>query len=128
MSKLTDKDYDYYQKRLNELRVRLTDGLDHIKEDALNKSSKDSSGDLSGYSLHMADQASDNYDREFLLELANNEQEVLYQIDEALKRIKDKSYGVCNECTKSIPKQRLKAIPFVEYCVPCQEAIEKGHL
>ena len=126
MPKLTDKELTQYRARLDELRLTLTEGLDHIKSDALNKSSKDSSGDLSGYSLHMADQASDNYDREFLLELANNEQEVLYQIDEAIKRIQDKSYGICGECQKPVPKMRLKAMPFVENCVPCQEAIEKG--
>lgn len=127
MSKLTDKELEQYKIRLDELRMQLTEGLDHIKSDALNKSAKDSSGDLSGYSLHMADQATDNYDREFLLELAKNEQEVLYQIDEAMKRIKDKSYGVCGECEKPVPKMRLKAMPFVVNCVPCQEMIEKGH-
>ena len=115
-----------FESILMDLRSRLTDGLDSIKGETLKVSNRDASGDLSGYSLHMADQASDNYDREFLINLASNEQEVLYKIDEALKRIEDKSFGICQVCSKHIPKARLKAVPFAQHCVPCQETHEKN--
>ncbi|MBP9733109.1 MAG: TraR/DksA C4-type zinc finger protein [Candidatus Omnitrophica bacterium] len=127
MKTFTESDLKAFKKSLQELQFRLNEGMDRVKGDTLNKSSKDSSGDLSGYSLHMADQATDNYDREFALNLAGNEQEFLYKIDEALKRIEEKTYGVCIECSKAINKNRLKVVPFAEYCITCQEAQEKNN-
>lgn len=127
MKTFTDADLKAYKKSLQALQSRLNEGMDRVKGDTLNKSSKDSSGDLSGYSLHMADQATDNYDREFALNLAGNEQEFLYKIDEALKRIEDKTYGICTECAKPISKNRLKVVPFAELCIVCQEAQEKNN-
>lgn len=125
MKNLTDAELKVFKKSLQDLQARFNDGLDRVKGDTLNNS-KESSGDLSGYSLHMADQATDNYDREFALNLADNGQEVLYKIDEALKRIEDKSFGICLECSKPINKARLKVVPFAEYCVPCQSTSEKN--
>lgn len=127
MKNFTDADLKGFKKTLQGLQSRLNEGMDRVKGDTLNRSSKDSSGDLSGYSLHMADQATDNYDREFALNLAGNEQEILYKIDEALKRIEDKSYGICTECSKPISKMRLKAVPFAELCIECQAAQEKNN-
>lgn len=127
MKNVTDAELKVFKKTLQDLQSRLNDGMDRVKGDTLNKSSKDSSGDLSGYSLHMADQATDNYDREFDLKLAGNEQEILYKIDEALKRIEDKTFGICPECNKPIAKARLKAVPFAEFCVTCQSTAEKNN-
>ena len=124
-SKLKNDDLKGFKKKLTDLRSRMTDEIGRIVGDNMTRSTKDSSGDLSGYSLHMADQASDNYDREFSLNMASNEQEVLYRIDAALKRIEDKSYGLCEVCQKKISKARLKIVPFAELCVPCQEKQEK---
>lgn len=126
MKTFTDSDLKGFKKALQDLQSRLNEGMDRVKGDTLNKSSKDSSGDLSGYSLHMADQATDNYDREFALNLAGNEQEFLYKIDEALKRIDEKTYGICTECSKPISKTRLKVVPFAELCITCQETQEKN--
>jgi DnaK suppressor protein len=127
MKNMTDQELKAFKKSLQDLQLKLNDGLDRVKGGNLNQSTKDSSGDLSGYSLHMADQATDNYDREFALNLAGNGQEILYKIDEALKRIGDKSYGICLECSKPINKARLKVVPFAEYCVPCQSSDEKNN-
>ncbi len=126
MKNVTDAELKSFKKTLQDLQSRLNDGMDRVKGDTLNKSSKDAAGDLSGYSLHMADQATDNYDREFALNLAGNEQEILYKIDEALQRIEEKTFGICTECTKPIAKARLKAVPFAEYCVTCQSTVEKN--
>ena len=115
-----------YKKILLELRAELTNEVKKITTENLNKSTKDSSGDLSGYSLHMADQASDNFEREFSLDLAHNEQEILYRIDAALKRIEEKTYGECMTCQKPITKQRLKAVSYAELCIGCQQAQEKN--
>lgn len=85
---------------------------------------KDKGGDVSGHAMHIADVATDMYDREFSLGLASNERELLNRIDAALKRIVDKTYGLCIVCKKSILAARLKALPYVETCVKCQEEIE----
>ncbi len=82
------------------------------------------SRDVSGHVLHMADVATDMYDREFNLGLASTEREVLQKIDSALKRITDKNFGICVECKKSIPAIRLKAIPYAPTCLKCQEKLE----
>ena len=123
--KLKAADRKFFKEKLLQLRCELLDEVGRITTDVIKKSTKESTGDLSGYSLHMADQASDNFDREFSLDLAQNVQDVLQRIDEALHRIEEKIFGVCIECDKSIPKQRLKIMPYVEMCIPCQEVAEK---
>ncbi len=124
--KLKVTELKQYKEKLLKLRSELSEEIGRITHQNLNKSTRDSSGDLSGYSLHMADQASDNFDREFSLDLAQNEQGILYRIDAALKRIEDKIYGECITCQKAITKQRLKAVPYAELCITCQEAQEKS--
>jgi RNA polymerase-binding transcription factor len=126
------KKKSYTKVELAKIRKRLvsqkSDALHEImciKEDSLGKSQKEASGDLSGYSFHMADMATDLYEREFLLGLAEGEREMLYALDEALKRIDDGIYGVCDECGESVTKQRLKAMPQAKCCIKCQEIKEK---
>ena len=101
-------------------------GLSHIAETTLNKSQRDSSGDLSGYSYHMADMASDDYERDFSLSRATDEQKMLYMIDEAMKRIKDGTYGSCLQCGKAISSRRLAALPYSELCIDCQKSNDEG--
>jgi RNA polymerase-binding protein DksA len=72
----------------------------------------------------MADVASDNYEREFTLGRASDEQGLLYRIDEALKRIEDSSYGSCLQCGRAITKKRLAAVPHTELCIECQKKNE----
>ena len=78
-----------------------------------------------GHGLHMADFATDMYDREFNLGLASNDRELLQKVDKALKRIEEDSYGLCVDCQQAIPAARLEAIPYVETCLKCQEKIEQ---
>ena len=113
------------KEQLGALRAKMVSGIDHIERDTLNKSQRDSSGDLSGYSFHMADQATDNFDTEFNLDIASNEQKFLNEIDEALKRIEEGIFGVCEQCQKPIALKRLKVVPYTRYCIKCQEGMEK---
>lgn|SRR3989338_5622549 len=115
-----------YKKLLLETKARLLEEVKHIEKDALNQSQRDASGDLSGYSFHMADTATDNYDREFSLGLATNAQRILYEIDEALKRVQEKRFGDCLSCGKPIPKKRLIAVSYARLCINCQSSEEKG--
>jgi DnaK suppressor protein len=118
-------DLKAFKKRLLSIRLELNDEVSKITKEMINKTSKDSSGDLSGYSIHMADQASDNYDRDVSLDLAQKEQNILHLIDEAVKRVDEKTYGQCTGCLRMISKLRLKALPWAELCIQCQEAQEK---
>ena len=119
------QEIDKFKEQLAVQRQKIVSGIDHIERDTLNKSQRDASGDLSGYSFHMADQATDNFDTEFSLDIASNEQKFLNEIDGALERIENGTFGNCEECEKLIPMKRLKAVPYARYCIKCQEAIEK---
>ena len=113
-----------YKVLLIKERDKVGGGLSHIAETTLNKSQRESSGDLSGYAYHMADMASDDYEREFSLGRATDEQKILYLIDEAMKRVEDGTYGSCLQCSKPIPARRLSALPYSELCIECQKSNE----
>ena len=120
---MTKKEAAKFKKLLLKKREDVLGEINHIVKENL-KSQKEASGDLSGYSYHMADMASDSYDREFSLNIASGEQEIVYEIDEALKRIDEGVYGVCISCSKKIPAKRLTALPYVKYCIQCQSKEE----
>ena len=124
MKRMPKKDLKKFKELLIKMRTQVGGDLSHITENTLNKSARDASGDLSGYSYHMADQASDDYERDFSLGRATDEQKILYSIDEALKRIEDSSYGNCPQCRKLIAKKRLAALPQTELCIKCQKKNE----
>jgi RNA polymerase-binding protein DksA len=117
--KMSKKDLKIYKQLLTQIKEKLIDQIKHISEDT-QKSQRDASGDISGYSFHMADVATDTYDREFSLGLASNDRELLYEIEEALKRIEEDKFGICEDCEKPINKSRLKAIPYTKLCLKCQ--------
>ncbi|MDP3704215.1 MAG: TraR/DksA C4-type zinc finger protein [Candidatus Omnitrophota bacterium] len=89
------------------------------------KSPRDASGDLSAYTIHMADMAADSYEREVSMNIVSSEQEVLYQIDDALKLMDEGAFGVCQQCNKPITMSRLKAVPYASLCIQCQRAKEQ---
>lgn len=124
LKKLPSKELKAYKALLLKERDKVGGELSQIAANTLNKSQRDLSGDLSGYSFHMADMASDDYERDFSLGRATAEQRILYVIDEALKRIEDGSYGYCQSCNKKISKQRLKALPYTPLCIECQKNID----
>ena len=122
---MNKKEAKVFKEILLKKKAETAKGIEHIANDALKISQRDAAGDLSAYSLHMADMATDNYDREFSLGLATNEQKVLNRIDAALEKIESNVFGQCELCGKKISKVRLKAVPYAELCVPCQETQEK---
>ncbi len=122
---MNKKEAKIFYDLLIKKKAELLKGIEHIAKDNLKTSQRDAAGDLSAYSLHMADVASDNYEREFSLGLADNEQKLLSRINSALEKIDDNTFGLCELCEKKISKARLKAVPYAEMCVPCQEKQEK---
>ena len=123
--KLDKKQLDEYRRLITRRKSEILDDINHITEDTLKKSQKDASGDISGYTYHMADVATDTYDREFSLSIASNERQFLYELDDALKKIEEGTFGTCEDCKSLITKTRLKAIPYARLCLNCQQKREK---
>ena len=117
-----------YYKLLIELRNHLTGQIDTHSEETLKRSSKDDAGDLSSYGQHMADAGTDTFDRDFALSLVSSEQEALSEVEAAIKRVKDGSYGICEITQKPIAKERLLAVPFTRYSAEAQKNIEKNRM
>lgn len=106
-----------YYHNLLELREQLLQQMNGL--------AKESAQELPGYSLHMADSGTDNFDRDFALSLLSSDQDAVYEIEEALKRIERKTYGVCELTGKAIPRVRLEAIPWTRFTVEAQAQLEK---
>ena len=123
--RLTSKELKEFKEKLLNLKEDVLNQIREVSEDTLMKSQKDISGDISGYGIHMADVASDNYERDFNLGLVSSERLIALEIEEALRRIDDKSYGICKACDKAIAKTRLKAVPYAKNCRKCQEKIDQ---
>jgi RNA polymerase-binding transcription factor DksA len=86
---------------------------------------RESAQEMAGYSLHMADSGTDNFDRDFALSLLSSDQDAIYEIEEALKRIEKNTYGVCELTGKTIPRSRLEAIPWARFTVQAQAQLER---
>jgi DnaK suppressor protein len=110
-------EWQKYYNRLMELREQLLHQMNGL--------AKESAQELPGYSLHMADSGTDNFDRDFALSLLSADQDAVYEIEEALKRIERKTYGVCELTGKSIPRARLEAIPWTRFTVEAQGQLER---
>lgn len=121
--KVDAKKFEQYKKALLEIKEQVVGDLKVMKDESTN-SNGNGAGDVSGHALHMADVATDMYDREFNLGLASNDRETLSRVNDALQRISEGEYGNCVQCNKPIAVARLKAIPYVETCVKCQEQLE----
>ncbi|MCS7180488.1 MAG: TraR/DksA C4-type zinc finger protein [bacterium] len=78
-----------------------------------------------GIPTHIADYGTDEFEKDLELELSSSESKILEAINNAIKKIKDGTYGICENCKKQISKERLKAIPYAKYCIKCQMEKEK---
>ena len=106
-----------FYNRLLELREQLMRQMTGL--------AKESAQEMAGYSLHMADSGTDNFDRDFALSLLSSDQDAIYEIEEALKRIEKNTYGICELSGKPIPKSRLEAIPWTRFTVQAQAQLER---
>jgi len=115
---------DRFKKKLMKEREKLLADVNHMREEELDKSQRNAAGELSGYANHMADGGTDTIERQVSLGLISNEESILLKIDEALKRMEDKTYGVCELCKEKISQERLKAVPYAAYCIECRSQEE----
>jgi RNA polymerase-binding protein DksA len=123
--RFTAKEIEHFRNLLSTLRRKIVGDIEHLEKDSLKTNQKDASGDLSGYSFHMADMATDNFDREFTIGLASSEQALLNLIDNALRKMDEGTFGICEKTGKPISKKRLLAVPYAPLCLEAQELEEK---
>lgn len=111
------------KEKLLQLRDAMVDSMAGVAQDTLRSRAEGS--EASAFGMHQADAGSDAYDRDFALSLLSQEQDALYEIDQALKRIELGTYGICEMSGKPISHARLEAIPFARFTVECQSQLEK---
>ena len=122
--KMDAKKLEFYQKLLLKIKSQIQGDIRSMADENEGGEQADK-GDVSGHAMHMADVATDMYDREFNLSLASNDREILQKIDSALDRIVKGTYGFCLKSGKRIPEMRLKAVPYAEYCLEIQEELDR---
>lgn len=122
MSELSKEEIEEYRKKLEVLRAKLSRDVhgSSLEVKAVDKST--------GYSQHQADQGTDDFDRTISLELASGKFDTLRQVERALEKIEEGTYGLCDISKKPIPKRRLDAIPYATLTLEVQDQIEKGKL
>ncbi|QDU81058.1 General stress protein 16O [Polystyrenella longa] len=127
---LKENEFERYRQMLLVIRTRLRGEMEQLTSEALDRS------DLAGESrspTHMADMGTDSFEQDFTLRFAENEAEVIEEINDALDRIDQGTYGLCEQCLEdgksaaksSILKTRLKAIPYTRYCIDCERKREE---
>jgi RNA polymerase-binding protein DksA len=117
-------DTNRFREALLEERGRVVAAIENLHEDHAGSLS-DEAGEETAYDNHLADTATETYDRELDYTLEENSEHVLAEIDAALKRIQDGTYGICTSCAKPIPQERLEARPWATLCIGCKRARER---
>jgi DnaK suppressor protein len=123
-SGLTAAEIEKFRELLLAKRNEILGNVTIIEDETFKKERSE----LSSMPFHMADAGSDNFEQEFALDLMDSEKKLLVEINEALRRIEEGTFGICEGRGESIPKARLNAIPWARYCVTCAELKEKGRL
>lgn len=118
---LTQSDIERFRALLWDKRNELLGNVTHMEKDVM----KDGNSELSHVPIHMADLGSDSFEQDFTLELLDSERKIINDIDNALARIENGTYGVCEIGGEPIPKPRLEAIPWANCCVACASTSEK---
>jgi RNA polymerase-binding protein DksA len=115
-----------FEKALREMREKKSNYIDMLRQLAISRTQRDASGDISAFTSHPADISTESDEREKVASLITRETEILKEIDAALERIDDGSYGKCESCGCDITAPRLQALPFATLCIECQAEAEKG--
>jgi RNA polymerase-binding protein DksA len=123
---LVNADAKHFKELLMKKRREILRNVTEFEDEALRKSHLDATGDLSSMPIHMADLGTDNYEQEFSLGLMDSERKLLREIDNALGRVENKTYGICEATGKPISKARLEAQPWARYCVEYARRLEQG--
>ncbi len=123
--KFTKKEIEHFKKKLKEEKQKVFEEMGDLQSNNLMQSISEQSGEVSRYSYHLGDTASLSYGREFSMGLAERQQKYLEQVDQALERIDEGTYGICKVTGELIPIERLEAVPVAKYSVKGKEILEK---
>ncbi len=121
---MNKKDREEFKKLLLRRRAQLSGEVEKLAEETLRHNRQDAAGDLSSMPIHMADIASDNFEKELNLDFIQMESAEVRDMDEALARIEEGTFGTCESCDKPIPKARLRAVPHARLCIGCKREEE----
>ena len=124
-AKLTKKELEFFKKKLLAEKQKVMEEMGALQSNNLMESIADQSGEVSRYSYHLGDTASLSYGREFSMGLAERQQKYLEQVDEALERIENRTYGICQVTGELIPIERLEVVPVAKYSVKGKEILER---
>jgi len=122
---MTTRSFDDLRQRLEAERDRLRETI-QTREEEVTQYSDRQANDNYGYSNHLADGGSSTFEVEKDLALARNAQAMLEDVERALARMDDGTYGICERCGKEIPRERLEAFPQATLCVPCKLEVERS--
>ena len=122
---MNQKDLQFFKELIMKKRQEMLEHMDTIREREGEATTKDASGDHSAYSFHMADQGTDNMEREKSFFYAQRDGRLLHHLDMALDRIEKGEYGDCHVCGEPIARARLEAVPHARMCIACKSKEEK---
>lgn len=119
---MTKKELEHFKQIILEKRKEVIKNLEYLRSTILDSTTREATGDHSAYSFHMADQGTDNMEREKAFLFAARDEKYLKQLDMALERIENGTYGICRVCQKEIDHKRLEAVPTTTICFDCKVA------
>jgi DnaK suppressor protein len=123
---MTKTDLKTFEGNLRALAARLRGDVSHLTSEALRGNAAEAGTNQSSAPMHMADQGTDNFEQEFTLSLLQNQEQALVEIADALERIKQGTFGRCEECHVPIHKARLQALPHTRHCVACARKLQQS--
>lgn len=120
------KDIEHFRKRLMEERQNILDELEWVESNYIGSSQRDSTGEVSGHTTHLADMGTDSSEMEKAYMIGDTRGQVLEDIDEALEKLEKDSYGTCESCGEQISSERLEVVPHARLCLKCKSDEERG--
>jgi len=118
------KELNMFKDILIKRKEKILKSLSQLEENT-SKGSRGTALEGSGIPTHIAELGTDVFEKNLDLDLTSSEVELLQMIEESLKKIETKKYGICESCNKPIPKARLHAVPYTKYCIKCQKQREE---
>lgn len=118
---LNDKELDFFRELIIEQKNEILENARRLRESLIDENTGDYVGDNSTFSMHMAEQGSDEMEREKAYMFIQRDEKHLFYLENALERIAKKTYGLCISCGKSINKARLEAVPITSHCINCKQ-------
>ncbi|MBU0599664.1 TraR/DksA family transcriptional regulator [bacterium] len=118
---MEERQREIFKEKLLKLRAEYVKEVQSMEKENLRNSLRNVSGNLSGYSQHIAEIAADSSEQEKNIQLLSSVSHLLAEVNEVLHKMEDGSYGICEDCSQEIPLNRLEAIPYAKFCLKCKE-------